>query len=341
MICYHHSATQMLPQGYQEVVVSHLITSMGEVLIDFLPLEESGRTVGFRMHPGGSLLNVAVAAARLGQPVALATTIATDFFGRFLRAYAEREGVDPRWLIDSPALSTLAFVAHEGGEPVFNFYGEGTADTLLTPEALPEELFAETAILHVGSISLLRGSTPAAVQAAVERLRGRALISLDPNLRPGLVKDEAPYRALLDRFFGLVDLVKISAADLGWLMPRVPVEEAARTLLARGPALVVITRGGAGVLAVRAADQGRAPIALPAFSVTVADTVGAGDSFNGGLLTRLAEAGAVSRRALEALPNDELAAALRFAAAVAAINCTRPGADPPRRAEVEAFLADG
>jgi fructokinase len=312
---------------------------MGEVLIDFLPLEERGRTVGFRMHPGGSLLNVAVACARLGQPVALATTIATDFFGRYLRAYAEGEGIDSRWLIDLPALSTLAFVAHEGGEPVFTFYGEGTADTLLTPEALPDELFSETAILHIGSISLLRGSTPDAVLAAVERLRGRALISLDPNLRPGLVKDEPGYRALLARLVGLVDLVKISAADLGWLMPGIALDEAARSLLALGPALVVVTRGGAGVLAVRAADAGRSLLNLPAFRVAVADTVGAGDSFNGGLLTCLAEAGAVTRGGLEALPDSDLVAALRYAAAVAAINCTRPGADPPRRAEVEAFLA--
>lgn len=316
-----------------------LITCMGEVLIDFLPIVEGGRTTGFRMHPGGSLLNVAVACARLGQPVALASKLSTDFFGRFLREYAAGEGIDARWLLDDAALSTLAFVAHEAGEPVFTFYGEGAADTRLTPAELPEALFAETAALHIGSISLLRGSTPDAVVAAVERLRGRALISIDPNLRPGLVRDEPAYRALLTRLFGLSDVVKISAADLGWLMPGLPLAEAARALLAQGPALAVITRGGEGVLAARAADGGASPISLPAFAISVADTVGAGDSFNGGMLTRLADLGAVSRAALEALPDAELAAALRFAAGVAAINCTRPGADPPRRDEVEALLA--
>jgi fructokinase len=309
---------------------------MGEALIDFLPLNEGGRTVGFRMHPGGSLLNVAVACARLGQPVALATKIAPDFFGRFLRDYAAAEGVDPRFLGHADALSTLAFVAHEGGEPVFTFYGEGAADTLLTAEELPQALFDDTAILHFGSISLLRGATPAAALAAAERLKGRALLSLDPNLRPGLVRDEAAYRATLARAIALADLVKISAADLGWLMPGIPVEDAAAQLLAQGPALVVVTRGGAGVLAAR---HGRPPLSLPAFSVTVADTVGAGDSFNGGMLTSLAEGGVTGRAALAAAPDGALAATLRFAAAVAAINCTRPGADPPRRPEVEAFLA--
>lgn len=313
-----------------------LITCMGEALIDFLPIDEAGRTTGFRIFPAGSLLNVAVACARLGQPVALATRLATDYFGRMLRAYAVAEGVDPRFLIDTDALSTLAFVAHVDGEPVFTFYGEGAADTLLTLEDLPPALFADTAILHFGSISLLRGSTPAATLAAAARLKGSALISLDPNLRPGLVRDEPAYRATLERAVALADVVKISAADLAWLMPGAPPAEAARALLARGPALVVVTRGGAGVLAARAAGR---PLELPAFSVTVADTVGAGDSFNGGMLTRLAELDVTTRPALEALDDGRLAEALRFAAAVAAINCSRPGADPPRRAEVAAFLA--
>ena len=315
-----------------------LITCMGEALIDFLPIVEGGRTIGFRMHPGGSLLNVAVAVARLGQPVALATKLSNDLFGSFLRSYAVAQGIATHWMVDDAAQSTLAFVAEVDGEPAFGFYGDGTADTRLTPADLPESLFAETAILHVGSISLLRGSTPAAVLAAVERLRGRALISIDPNLRPSLVRDELGYRALLDQLFRLSDLVKISAADLGWLMPGVALDAAAQALLAHGPALVVVTRGGDGVLAAR---PGAVLLELPAFRVTLADTVGAGDSFNAGLLTRLAELGAATRSGLEQLPATVLSEVLRFATAVAALNCTRPGADPPTRAEVEHFLRHG
>lgn len=319
--------------------MSALITCIGEALIDFLPINEGERTVGFRMHPGGSLLNVAVAAARLGQPVALATRVSTDLFGRFLRGYVASEGVDTRWLLDIAAPSSLAFVANVNGDPSFSFYGEGAADTMLRIEDLPETLFRETAVLHVGSISLLRGTTPATVRAAAERLHGRALISLDPNVRPGLVGNELAYRRLIDRLVGLADLVKVSAADLAWLAPGRELALAAGDLLAQGPALVVVTQGEAGVLALRATADGAQSIRLPAFPVAVADTVGAGDSFNAGLLAQLLERGVASRAALLGLPSDALNASLRFAAAVAALNCTRPGSDPPSRAGVEAFLS--
>jgi fructokinase len=113
------------------------------------------------------------------------------------------------------------------------------------------------------------------------------------------------------------------------------VGEVIAELAAHGPALVVVTQGGAGVLAVH---QGR-EWQVPAFPVRVVDTVGAGDAFSAGLLTGLAEQGVYTRAALEALSEADLVAALRFAGAVAALTCSRAGADPPGRADVAAFLA--
>jgi len=318
--------------------MSGLITCMGEILIDFLPIEEEGRTVGFRMHPGGSPMNVAVGVARLGQPTAFASKAASDIFGRYLRAFVEGEGIDTRFLLPADAPSTLAFVAYEGGEPAYAFYGEGAADTLLTPGELPRELFDETRALHVGSISLLRGTTPGAVLAAVERLKGRALIQFDPNIRAGLVRDEAGYRATIKRLLELADVVKISSVDLTWLLPDIASHEAAIDYILRhGPALAVVTHGGEGVIAKRAGD--RSANHVPSFPIRVVDTVGAGDTFNAGILAGLAERDALSRAALAELSPAELRATLRFAGAAAAVNCTRAGANPPRRDEVEQFLA--
>ncbi|HEX8941164.1 MAG TPA: carbohydrate kinase [Candidatus Limnocylindrales bacterium] len=315
-----------------------LITCLGEALVDFLPVEADG-AVTFRPHPGGSPLNVAVAAARLGARVALAGSLGDDLFGRFLRSRVAAEGVDDRWLGSVEAPTALAFVTLEDGEPAFAFYGEGTADTLLAVDGLPEAMVEETAILHIGSISLLRGSTPDAVEAAWRRLRGRALLSLDPNVRPSLIVDEAAYLARLERLVATADLLKVSAADLAWLAPDRDVEAAALDLLARGPRLVAVTRGGDGAVAVREVEGRPVAIVMPAFPIRVADTVGAGDAFSAGLLTRLAELGATSGDALAALPEAQLRDAIRVALAAAALSCERPGADPPDRARLDSFLA--
>ncbi len=311
-----------------------LFAAIGEILIDFTPLVENGRTVGFRMHPGGSPFNVAVGLARLGARVEFAAKISTDFFGRFLLGHLEREGIGSRFLSRAGAPTTLAFVALEGGEPAFSFYQSGTADTLLRPEDLPSRDIAACQALHFGSISLLQEPTASTITGLVERLRDGPLLSFDPNIRPNQIADPPGFRRLVDRLFHTANLVKVSAADLRWLMPGRAVEDAADDILTRGPALVVVTQGAKGCYALssRVARHLRAP------HVEVVDTVGAGDAFTAGLLYGLAERNLLSTAGLRAA-SGEIEEALRFALAAAALNCTRPGADPPRREEVEQFLA--
>ena len=320
------------------------ITCLGEGLMDFLPISEGGSTLGFRLAPGGSILNVAVGLARLDVSAAFAGKLADDYFGRRLRAYLQTAGVRTDFLVVTPGRTTLAFVtppddARPNGEPAFLFYGEGAADTLLVEADLPAALYDETEILHVGSISLLRGATPLAARAVAERLRGRALLSLDPNIRPGLVVNEAAYRATLDHFIAQADLLKLSLADLAWLEPGAeredPLAVAAR-YVARGPQLVALTLGAAGAVI---ATAGGYALRQPAPQVAVSDTVGAGDAFAAGLLSALAERGVVSRAALAALAEAEVAETLRWATTVAALTCARPGANPPTRDETLAWLA--
>jgi fructokinase len=311
-----------------------LLTCMGEMLIDFIPIEENGATTGFRMCPGGSPLNVAVGLARLGARTAYVSKASTDFFGRFLVKHLSDEGIDTRFVSQDPAFSTLAFVAYEDGEPAYSFYGEGMADTKLLTSDVPAALYEETQLLHIGSISLLRGSTPDAIEAVVRRLAGRALISFDPNIRPGLVRDRAAYEALLGRLFRLANIIKISAADLAWLMPNVPLRAAAAQLRAFGAQLVVVTRGGEGALAWHGSEEHQVPV-LP---IQFVDAVGAGDAFSSGLLAELARAGALSADALRAQSANTIAEALRFASATSALTCERAGANPPARAQVEARI---
>ncbi|GHO81195.1 fructokinase [Ktedonobacter sp. SOSP1-85] len=317
-----------------------LITCVGECLIDFMPLREGQHSLGygvdFRMYAGGSIFNVAVALARLEQPTAFACKVADDYFGQYLRTYMQREQIDTRFLVEAPGThTTLAFVAEQDGHPTFSFYGEGAADALLMANEIPEALYIETRILHFGSISLLRGSTPQAVLYILEKLRGKALLSFDPNLRPNLVQDERAYRELLRRAFSLADIVKCSDADLEWIYPGLGNEEALAELLRQGPALAVITQGGQGAIAARI---GGPVVRVPVFPVEITDTVGAGDSFCAGLLARLSELGIDERARLKSLTPEQLSQVLRFASGVSALNCTRTGANAPQRAEVEAFL---
>ncbi len=315
-------------------MTSPLFTPIGEILIDFTAIVEHGQTVGFRMHPGGSPFNVAVGLARLGGRVEFAAKLSTDFFGRFLHSHLEREGVGTRFLSQSDAPTTLAFVALEAGEPEFSFYQEGTADTLLRPADLPAGIVASQ-ILHFGSISLLREPTASTIAGLVERLRGGPLLSFDPNIRPRQVADPPAFRQFLDRLLPMADLVKVSAADLRWLTPDRTVDDAAGLLLDQGPVLVVVTLGADGCYA----RSRRVAVRLPAPRVDVVDTVGSGDAFTAGLLSALAERDVVSRHGLDAARLPVIEETLRFALAGAALNCTCRGADPPRREEVERFLA--
>ena len=339
-----------------------LVTCMGESLIDFVPLNAAsklvsdsgagedksedqgktlpGRAVGtdFRMHSGGSILNVAVGLARLGHHVAFAGKIAEDYFGRHLLQTLKTEGVDTRFASTANGLTALAFVAMEDGEPVYSFYGDGTADTLLTVDDIPESLYQETSILHAGSISLLRGTTPTTVLETFERLKEHALLSLDPNIRASMIYDETAYRALLHHLITLADILKLSSVDLAWLMPGVSMEEALLHLSGLGPALVIITQGEKGVLARSGSSETIRTAAVP---ITVIDTVGAGDTFCAGVLARLADEAVLSRERVLAMKEQELQAVISFASAAAALNCTREGANPPRRSEVEHYLKSG
>ena len=336
-----------------------LVTCMGESLIDFVPLnadskrvsefgagednsDDQGKTlpgsaggIDFRMHSGGSILNVAVGLARLGHHVAFAGKIAEDYFGHHLLQTLKIEGIETRFVSIAKALTALAFVAMEDGEPVYSFYGDGTADTLLTVEDIPESLYQETSILHVGSISLLRGMTPTTVMETFERLKGHALLSLDPNIRASMIYNETAYRVLLQHLIVLTDILKLSNVDLAWLLPGVSVEESLLYLCQLGPALVIITQGEKGVLARSGTSQ---TLQFSPFPVTVIDTVGAGDTFCAGVLARLADEDILSREKVLSLTEPDLRTVISFASAAASLNCTRAGANPPYRAEVEQYL---
>lgn len=300
----------------------------GEALIDLKALNQRGQLL-YSPHPGGSPYNVALGLGRLGVPVAFLGRFSTDAFGQLLKAHLKRSRVDLRYTVEGPELTTLALVTPGAQGESFAFYCQNTADTLLRVEDLPEEL-PQGAWLHLGSISLLLRPTADTLEALLERETGRRPISLDPNVRPFLIPDKSAYEERLRGWLGRVDLVKVSQADLAWLYPGQGPLEVARAWLRLGPALVVVTLGAEGALALLDGKEVR----VEAPRVEVVDTVGAGDAFMAGLLAGLYRAGVASRPALLELDLEQLSRLLAFAAKVAALTCTRAGADPPWQEEV-------
>ncbi len=235
------------------------------------------------------------------------------------------------------------------GSPAYGFHVAGAADWQWTDDELDRVLPGGTALLHVGSISSWTAPGSEAIARLVERLSsdGSALISVDPNIRPALAdgpaarligNTAADVRTRLDRLLERADIVKVSSEDLAWLEPdtaqdEAGLDDAARRWAERGPALVVLTDGGAPL---RVARPGRELVRRAPPRVEVADTVGAGDSLAAGLFSGLLGRGITDRAALEQLTDDELLAVVDDAALVAAVNCTRVGADPPTREDLDA-----
>lgn len=250
-----------------------------------------------------------------------------------LRSRLEADGVDCRLVTSGDEPTTLAVVQIEAGEPVYSFYGEGTADSLFGVDGLPSPFPEEVTALHFGSISLAREPGAAAFEAVMRREYGRRVLTLDPNVRPSLVGERSGYLSRLEGWLSLADLVKVSRADLAWLYPGATPEAVAAAWLDRGPNLVVVTKGCDGCLGVTPRDR----VELPGIPVLVSDTVGAGDAFTSGLLAWLQAAGVLESMRIREIQEDTLAEALEFANRAAAATCTRAGAQPPTRSELESL----
>ena len=302
------------------------LVCFGEALIDF---KETG-PLAFQGFVGGSPLNVTLAAARLGTTAALAAQVSRDLFGEAIMAHLKANGVDTSLVLRDDAPSTLAFVAESGGDVDFSFIDAGAADTRYDP--LPRPQLPETAkFLVFSSIRLLREPAATAIAEIVAAHRARATVMFDPNIRPALIPDRAAYEPTLELALSLSHLVKVSSQDLRWLYPDTDPLAAAESWLGHGPEAVIVTQGSEPTVLIR--SQGRLEVPIP--RVQIADTVGAGDTFMGALMVRFGEKGHTG--GFDTLPDTVWQDALAFAAAAAALNCTRPGADPPTRAELGAF----
>ncbi|WP_029058915.1 carbohydrate kinase family protein [Stappia stellulata] len=307
-----------------------MILVCGEALFDLFADETSGRlTLDARI--GGSPFNVAVGLARLGTPAAFFGALSRDLFGQRLRGALDTEGVDLSFALETDALTTLSVVGLDAsGSPAYGFYGKDAADRQVQLTDLPD-LPDTVDTVQIGSYAALVPPVGDSLLALAAREHGRRMIAYDPNVRPTVSPDLDAWRKRFADYLPHVDLLKISLEDLELMFPGDAPQTLAEIWLAQGPALVVITKGGDGATAFSARHQ----VDSPGEKIKVADTVGAGDTFQAALLTRLGETRVRSRAALEDLAPRDMIDLLGFAAQAAALTCSRRGADLPRRAEID------
>ncbi|WP_149086828.1 carbohydrate kinase family protein [Pseudomonas prosekii] len=307
----------------------------GEALFDFFSEDDASglaSKVNFKAIAGGSPFNVAVGLRRLGVDSALFAGLSTDYLGRRLQQVLQEEGVRADYLVDFAAPTTLAMVAvGANGSPHYSFRGEGCADRQLRLEHLPE-LGPQVRGLHIGSFSLVVQPIADTLLALVGRESGKRLISLDPNVRLNPEPNIDLWRSRIVELVELADLIKVSDEDLSLLYPEQDPQRVIESWLTHRCQLVFLTRGGEGASVF---SRAHGSWSVPACSVTIADTVGAGDTFQAALITWLTEQQLDSVDGVQRLSREQIDAMLKFAVQAAALTCGKTGPDLPYRHQLE------
>ncbi len=312
------------------------IITLGELLIDFTSCgkNEQGQRL-FAQNPGGAPANVAVAVARLGGKSAFIGKVGDDMHGRFLADTLKKNKVNCDSLIlDKDFFTTLAFVdVNADGEREFSFARKHGADKMLCIDDIPVEKIKESKIFHFGSVSLTDEPSRSATLFAAKTAKEKGItVAYDPNYRASLWEREAEAVLNMRKALEFADLVKISDEETDLLTGESNFEKAAEKLIRNGAIIAVVTLGKDGAF-VCTKDGG---VKVNGFDVTAVDCTGAGDSFWGAFLLKIAQ----SDKKPEELTISELKDFARFANAAASFCVEHHGAIPslPTTEDIEKRL---
>lgn len=308
-----------------------MILCCGEALIDMVPSTTVEGRPCFVPSSGGAVFNTAIALGRLGSDVGLFTGVSDDLFGRLLQDELTASKVQSRYLVKRAAPSSLAFVELHEGQAQYTFYTENAADTSLIAADVPVDLSGVRAMFF-GGISLCTAPTASTLHDLMRTAPDDCLTMIDPNIRAAFIGDEQSYRARLYDMINHCDILKISDEDLNWLVPDADNVAAQLASLTKGRRrLVFLTKGAQGAVAYLGGQQ----IAhATSVTVEVADTIGAGDTFNAAILHVFERQNALNKTHAANPDSAIVQMALDFAVKAAAITVSRKGANPPWKNEL-------
>ena len=294
----------------------------GEVLIDLIPGADGVRIP----HVGGGPANTAKALARLGHDVQFIDGISTDEYG----VAARKELIDDEVKVDlaltSDKPTCLAIVSLDAnGGASYEFKIDGTATFDFDLKWLPDPSRYKPQVLHIGTlVTVIQPGADVLYDWAMQ-VAEFAPVVFDPNIRPSVMGDHDLYEAAVEKWAALSSVIKVSDDDMAWLYPGQKYEDVAQRWLNDGAALVVVTRGSNGIIGFT--QEGA--VEVDGAKITVADTVGAGDTVGAIIVEAMVEKG------IMALTGDVLKATLHRAAVAAGITCSRKGAQPPYKHELK------
>lgn len=314
------------------------IVAIGEMLIDFTATVDENGEVTYKRNAGGAPANVAVMASKLGVSSGFIGKVGKDMFGRYLKQVLIDNGVNTDGLIlDKDYGTTLAFVGkNEDGERDFVFYRRESADINLNFKEVRLKLVDNCKILHFGSLMLTDEPSRSAAVMTVEYAKQHGkIISYDPNYREQLWPSRHEAMSAMQSVLKLVDIVKVSEDELQILTDCGNMLPAIAKLLNTGVKIICITQGAKGCII--ATRQGIEKVST--YKVETVDTLGAGDSFFGAFLSKIARSG----KSLEELDMEDLKEFALYANACGSLSSAKEGAIPamPTEAEVMELCKNG
>jgi len=305
-----------------------MIICAGESLIDMVSFAEENGEVQYSPHVGGSILNSALALGRLGVDAYYCGAVSNDTFGGLIEDCLRDSKVQEDFIIKTNRPTTLAYADVTDGVAKYTFVDEHSAGRLIDENSLKPFVnkIKNAKALLVGGISLQAEPCGTSWQWLVEQVAGGCVIYFDANIRPDFIEDKDKYLKRFEQLAGKVDIIKISEEDYSYLYGERDFEKVSSRWLKKGVKLIILTLGEKGAKVI---FDGGKEISVGIEPVKVIDTIGAGDSFNAGLLFDLDKQKMLDQEKLVSIDKSTLQKTLTFANQIARFTVTQKGANPP------------